>query len=114
AIGVTRTAGYSIKMGAALRAAPITVSWIKFFPELYQMPGDPAGESPDGVSLPGIDGDVLPARLPGVVPGDPDELIGKALPRLRNQLVLILQGLRLQQMGQGDGKNLLHLRRAGP
>ena len=43
------------------------------------MPGDPAGEPPDRVPLPGVDGDVLAPRLPLVIPGDAQKVVGEAL-----------------------------------
>ena len=73
------------------------------------MPGDPPGETPDSSSLPEVDRHVLPAGLPLVVPRDTQQVIGEALPRLRHQLVAILQRRMAAQVIQRDQEGLLHL-----
>ena len=73
------------------------------------MPGDPPGETPDGLSLPGVDRHILSAGLPLVVPGDTQQVIGEALPCLRHQLVAILQRRMAAQVVQRNQEGLLHL-----
>ena len=73
------------------------------------MPGDPPGQPPDDMALPGIDRHILAADLPSVVPGDPDQIIGEILIRSGDQVIAVLQGRLVSQVIQGDLEHLRHL-----